>query len=84
MQATIDKLRMIFAMMLVLDNGSPFQSTEIHDHKFITANGIVHHHIPPYTHYPRKYGKQALRLPKMLPLRLTLLISWPHTAILII
>ena len=50
-QATIDKLRMIFAihgipMTLVSDNGSPFQSAEFY--KFMTANGIVHRHVPPY------------------------------------
>ena len=50
-QATIDKLRMIFAihgipMTLVSDNGSPFQSAEFH--KFMIANGIVHRHVPPY------------------------------------
>ena len=42
---------MIFAihgipMTLVSDNGSPFQSAE--SHKCMTANGIVHHHVPPY------------------------------------
>ena len=50
-QTTIDKLRMIFAthglpMTLVSDNGSPFQSKEFHD--FISANGIMHRHVPPY------------------------------------
>jgi len=50
-QTTIDKLRMIFAthglpMTLVSDNGTPFQSKEFHN--FISANGIIHRHVPPY------------------------------------
>ena len=50
-QPTIDKLRTIFAthglpMTLVSDNGSPFPSTEFHN--FMTSNGIVHRHVPPY------------------------------------
>ena len=50
-QATIDKLRMIFAthglpITLVSDNGPPFQSAEFH--KFMTGNGITHRHVPPY------------------------------------
>ena len=92
-QATIDKLRIIFTihglpMTLVSDNGSPFQSTEFC--KFMTANGIVHCYVPPY--HPSSNGlaenmvkavKQALSKCKMLPLRLTLLVSCPHTAILV-
>ena len=31
---------------LVSDNGPPFQSVELH--RFITANGILHRHVPPY------------------------------------
>ena len=50
-QPTIDKLRIIFAthglpMTLVSNNGSPFQSTEFHN--FMTSNGIVYRHVPPY------------------------------------
>ena len=50
-QTTIDKLRIIFAihgipMTLVSDNGTPFQSKEFH--KFMNANGIIDHHVPPY------------------------------------
>ena len=50
-QPTIDKLRMIFAthglpLTLVSDNGSPFQSAEFRS--FMTMNGIVHRHVPPY------------------------------------
>ena len=50
-QQTIDKLRTMFAThglpaVLVSDNGPPFTSTEFE--KFVKANGIIHHRIPPY------------------------------------
>ena len=33
-------------MTLVSDNGTPFQSKEFHN--FISANGIIQRHVPPY------------------------------------
>ena len=66
-QTTIDKLRMIFAthglpMTLVSDNGSPFQSKEFHD--FISANGIMHRHVPPYHPSSNGLGENMVKTVK--------------------
>ena len=48
---TIEKLQSVFAVhgspvILVSDNGSPFQSEEFKS--FVEANGILHRRVPPY------------------------------------
>ena len=93
LQAMIDKLKMIFAipdlpMTLVSDNGSPFQSAELC--KFMTANGIVHRHLPPYhpssnglAEYMVKTVKQALSKCKITKDATIETHIAPHTTILV-
>jgi len=66
---TIEKLKSVFAihglpMIIVSDNGSPFQSEEFKS--FVEANGILHRRVPPYHPASNGAAENLVKLVKRL------------------